>query len=50
MDHIVQRYALEKAWDKKFNELVEFKQKHGHFFVPREENSSLHGWVSLRFF
>ena len=46
--HNDQEKDFEKTWDQKFNELVAFKKKHGHFAVPREENGlqTLNGWVS----
>ena len=37
----------EESWDRQFNELAEFKRKHGHFTVPL---GSLNSWVSFGVF
>lgn len=38
----------EQSWDRQFNELAEFKRKHGHFAVAmvKTGSSSLITWVS----
>jgi hypothetical protein len=36
--------SLEEGWNRKYEELKEFKIKHGHLNVP-EKLSSLSGWV-----
>lgn len=43
---------LESVWEERFNELVEFKRKHGHFSVPKVYNGSkkLDMWVSVGVF
>lgn len=35
------------SWEQKFNELVAFKQKHGHFSVSKEVNPGLNSWVRI---
>lgn len=37
------------TWEEKFNEVMEFKRKHGHFSVPKDYNGSrsLQLWVSF---
>ena len=34
---------LNRLWDRRFEELVEFKKEHGHFWVPQHERR----WASL---
>lgn len=37
---------IRRSWDERFNELMQFKEIHGHTLVP-QNNSALGEWVSL---
>lgn len=40
--------ALESEWEKRFSELLAFKDEHQHINVPRHENPGLWQWVSVQ--
>ena len=65
MDQLMKKYPMnttgkaytyqdreEILWNKQYNELVEYKQKHGNLSVPMNYNGSktLNKWVRIRFF
>ncbi len=50
LDIILNMCATYNTWDEMFNQLLEFKQKHGHVKVPARynENKKLGSWVMNR--
>jgi hypothetical protein len=42
------RAALEQRWEKRFAELVEFKQRHGHCLVSDSLDRALSNWVKIQ--
>ena len=40
--------GLEYKWQKQFDQLKEFKKKHGHLLIPMKEKTSLNRWVGTQ--
>ena len=47
LDEIGFVWQLQEDWTTRYNDLIAFKQRHGHWFVPAQykENKSLGFWV-----